>query len=194
MILEGILTTTTEYGAPHVAVMGSAVSEVATVWFERMMLRPFRSTRTYTNLARSRQAVFHVTDDVWLIAKAAIGQLHPLPDLLPSEAVSGWVLADCCRWYALQVETIAETGPRVEIEAEVVAQGRVRDYLGLNRAKHAVVEAAILATRTHLVSVDELHVAMGRLASAVEKTGGAGEREAFAMLQKHVRQAVKETP
>jgi hypothetical protein len=193
VILEGILTTTKD-GVPHLAAMGSAVSEVDTVCFTRMVLRPFRSTRTYANLTRTRQAVFHVTDDVRLIARAAIGQLHPLPDLLPSEAVSGWVLADCCRWYALQVETIAQTGPRAEIEARVVATERVRDYLGLNRAKHAVVEAAILATRTHLVSADEVDVEMERLASLVEKTGGADEREAFSMLQQHVRQAVQEAP
>jgi hypothetical protein len=194
VILEGILTTATEDGAPHVAVMGASVSQLGTVWFKRMMLRPFRSTRTYANLTRTRQAVFHVTDDVCLLARAAIGRLHPLPDLLPSEAVSGWVLADCCRWYALQVDTIGGAGPRAEIDSRVVAHGRVRDYFGLNRAKHAVVEAAVLATRTHLMSRDQVLVEMGRLASAVEKTGGAGEREAFSILEQHVRQAVKEMP
>ena len=33
------------------------------------------------------------------------------------------------------------------IVADVVDSGRLRDFFGFNRAKHAVIEAAILATR-----------------------------------------------
>ena len=40
--------------------------------------------------------------------------------------------------------------------AETVAEGRRRDFFGLNRAKHAVVEAAILATRVPLLPLEAI--------------------------------------
>jgi hypothetical protein len=75
------------------------------------------------------------------------------------------------------------------MHARVVGHGRVRDFLGFNRAKHAVLEAAILATRIHLVPADELSGEVSRLERIVEKTGGRQETLAFALLLDHVQQA-----
>jgi hypothetical protein len=96
------------------------------------------------------------------------------------------ILADACRWYAFRVESLDDRDERTRILARVVDRGTVRDFLGFNRAKHAVVEAAILATRISLL--DSAHVLgeMTRLAVLVEKTGGLQERRAFAFLQAHV--------
>jgi hypothetical protein len=72
----------------------------------------------------------------------------------------------------------------------VIGMGRVRDFQGFNRAKHAVVEAAILATRVGLLPVDEIYAQLDRLRSWVEKTGGPAEERAFAMLLDYVRRRV----
>jgi len=64
----------------------------------------------------------------------------------------------------------------------------LRDFFGFNRAKHAVVEAAILATRTDFLPFDEIEVDYRKLAVIVQKTGGPQEKEAFAFLQEHVAQ------
>src|SRR5207244_5580830 len=45
-------------------------------------------------------------------------------------------------YYEFRVLSIDEREQRVRIEAEVVHTGRLRDFFGFNRAKHAVVEAA----------------------------------------------------
>ena len=50
----------------------------------------------------------------------------------------------------------------------------------------SVVEAAILATRLHLLPLAEIEAKLRELAVLVEKTGGAQEREAFALLRAHV--------
>ena len=65
----------------------------------------------------------------------------------------------------------AEPAPLRPLQ-QVVDCGRLRDYFGLNRAKHAVVEAAILATRTAFLSADHIAAEFQRLAVLVEKTGG----------------------
>jgi hypothetical protein len=182
MILEGIVTTLSADGAVNIAPMGPRVDPVMC----RIVLRPFQTSTTYQNLKCHGEGVLHVTDDVELLARAAIGRLEPLPDLLPAEAVSGFRLADTCRWYSFRVSRIDDREERTTFEADVVGSGRVRDFFGFNRAKHAVVEAAILATRTHLLPSEEIAGDFARLKVLVEKTGGEQEQRAFAMLSEYV--------
>src|SRR5882672_3640304 len=94
-LLEGIVTTLNDDGSPHIAPMGPIVDTT----FTRLLLRPFRTSTTYRNLKRTRVGVLHVTDDVDLFARAAVGQLTELPRLLPATAVNGVILTDACRWY-----------------------------------------------------------------------------------------------
>jgi hypothetical protein len=182
ILLEGIVTTLGADGSPHIAPMGPIVDTDCT----RLLLRPFRSSVTYQNLKRSRQGVLHVTDDVELVAHAAVGRLEPQPRLRPAEAVDGVILADACRWYAFRVETLDDQDDRTQIVARVVDHGRQRDFLGFNRAKHAVVEAAILATRIGHLEASHIQSELARLAVLVDKTGGSQEHRAFAFLQRYV--------
>jgi len=68
-----------------------------------------------------------------------------------------------------------------------VHQGFRREFIGFNRARHAVLEAAILATRTHLIPRDEIRAEYARLQVIVDKTAGPREQEAMAMLTEYVR-------
>ena len=68
------------------------------------------------------------------------------------------------------------------MECEIVHRGRCRDFLGFCRGKHAVIEAAILATRLDLLPAAEIQAEFDRLAPLVRKTGGPNERAAFALL------------
>ena len=192
MILEGIITTLNADGRPNIAPMGALIDEPGREPIRRMILRPFPTTATYANLQRTGQAVFHVTDDVELLARAAVGPPDPLPAMRPAEAVEGLILDDACRWYALRVCRLDDSGPRAEIQTEVVDGGRIRDFFGFNRAKAAVVEAAILATRVHLLPRDTILADLARLAVLVEKTGGRAERSAFAFLEEYVRRGPEE--
>ena len=67
--------------------------------------------------------------------------------------------------------------------AEVVDSGASSRFFWFNRAKHAVVEAAILATRVHFLPREEILADFARLNVLVEKTGGAQERRAFDFLE-----------
>jgi hypothetical protein len=127
-----------------------------------------------------------VTDDVELLARAAVGTPDPLPPLVPCRAVEGQILSGSCRWYALKVRALDDRAERTEIVCDVVDQGRLRDFLGFNRAKHAVVEAAILATRTAFLSADDVLAEFQRLRVMIEKTGGPAEHRAFQFLQDFV--------
>jgi hypothetical protein len=181
-LLEGIVTTLNDDGTPHIAPMGPIVDSD----FNRLLLRPFRTSVTYENLKRRGEGVLHVTDDVELLARAAVGRLEQLPRLLPAEGIDGVILADACRWYAFRVESLDDREERTQIVARVVDRGRLRDFFGFNRAKHAVVEAAILATRIGLLDPAHIRSEFDRLAVLVEKTGGHSEHRAFDFLRTHV--------
>lgn len=185
MILEGIVTTRNEDGTTNVAPMGPIVDPAMHV----LRLRPFRTSRTYANLARDRQGVLHVVDDVLLLARAAIGRLEETPETMPAEVVDGDVLVSACRWYEFEIVSLDDSTERTEAEAEVRHVGRLRDFFGFNRAKHAVLEAAILATRLHLIPRDEIEARLDDLSSPVEKTAGPAEREAFALIRTFVEAA-----
>lgn len=188
MILEGIVTTLSPEGVLNVAPMGPHVGP----GMERFLLRPFPTAQTYRNLKAHGEGVLHVTDDVLLLARAALGPVEPPPPVFAAARLRGWVLSDACRYYEFRVRSLDESEPRVRIEAETVHAGRLRDFFGFNRAKHAVVEAAILATRTDFLPLDEIQAEYRMLAAIVDKTGGEPERQAFALLRQHVEGVARE--
>lgn len=182
MILEGIVTTTNDDGSTNVAPMGPIVDES----MQRLHLRPFQTSRTFANLKRDRAGVFHVVDDVLLLARAAINQLDSTPPTFPAESINGRVLEDACRWYEFQVVEIDDSDMRTNMFADVTHVGRLRDFFGFNRAKHAVLEAAILATRLHILPPREVAADMEKLGIAVDKTAGPRETEAFDLVRRYV--------
>ena len=185
MILEGIVTSRNLAGELNVAPMGPVVDESLST----LLLRPFQSSQTYRNLKEHPEGVFHVVDDVLLLARAAIGRLQEQPPTFTASEVNGRVLQDCCRWFEFRVEELDDSQERTNIRCRVVHADRVRDFFGLNRAKHAVVEAAILATRVHILPADELRQQFESLRAPVAKTAGPREREAFSLLGDYIREA-----
>jgi hypothetical protein len=190
MILEGIVTTVSPAGAVNIAPMGPSVDGD----MRRFVLRPFPTSQTCQNLLAHGAGVLHVTDDVLLLARAALGPVTPEPSLIPAKRVRGFVLADACRYYEFEVRAVDASEPRVRIDAEVVHHERLRDFFGFNRAKHAVVEAAILATRTAILPLQEIEAEYKKLAIIVAKTGGPDEKAALQLLQDHVSHAGAQQP
>ncbi len=189
MILEGICTTLNEDGSANIAPMGPIIDAMPP---SQLILRPFQTSVTYGNLKRHGQGVFHVTDDVLLLAQAAVKRLRQQPALIPCQAVQGLILQDACRWYAFEVRSLDDSQPRTHIQAEVVASGRLRDFFGFCRAKHAVLEAAILATRVHLLPKEEILQELQRLTVIVQKTAGDQEQAAFSFLQAYLQEWMAE--
>ena len=179
MILETIVTTRDTGGAINFAPMGVEWGD------EIIVLKPFLETSTFRNVSASRQAVVNLTDDAMLFAQGAISS--PQFPWQPASVVQGAVLQAACSWRELEVLTIDATPPRSRIEARVVHRGVSREFLGFNRARHAVLEAAILATRTHLLPADQIRDEFAKLQVIVEKTAGPREREAMALLTDYVQ-------
>jgi hypothetical protein len=193
VILEGIVTTLSPEGKLNIAPMGPRLGP--DLGMQRFELRPYRTSTTYRNLKARGEGVFHVTDDVLLLAQAAIGvPIDPEPELRPARLVSGWVLAGACRYHEFRVVERDDQADRTRILVETLASDRIRDFLGFNRARHAVIEAAILATRTAFLPRAEILAEFEKLAILVAKTGGPAEETAFRLLHGHVLNAPDSGP
>ena len=179
VIIETIVTTVAGDGTVNCAPMGVEWGTDAIV------LKPFLETVTYRNVLATGAAVVNLIDDVRVFARGAIS--NPQYPTLPAVAVRGVVLADCCSWREVAVRSIDSTPPRSRIETAVVHRGTRREFLGFNRARHAVIEAAIYVTRLHLLPREFIESELARLQVIVDKTAGAEEIEAMALLTEHVR-------
>ena len=183
MILESIVTTINEDGSLNISPMGPTVNE----GFSQFTLRPFDTSTTFSNLKRNRAGVMHVTDDVLMFARSAIGDLSTKPPTTNAESCEGEILLDACRYYEFRVDFVDEAGPRMSLNCTTTKSGRLRDFWGFNRAKHAVIEAAILATRIDFLPAQEIDEAMIRLQTIVDKTAGPKEIEAMKLLVNFIR-------
>jgi uncharacterized protein len=180
VIIEVIVTTRASDGSINVAPMGVEWPDAPT----HLILKPFLDTTTFRNLQATGVAVVNLTDDVRIFARAAIG--NPAEPTVPATKVAGVILAETCSWYEVEVARVDATPPRARVETRVVHHGARHEFLGFNRARHAVLEAAILATRLHLIPHDEVRAELGRLQVLVDKTAGAREREAWTLLTNYV--------
>jgi uncharacterized protein len=190
VILEGIVTTLNDDATLNIAPMGPRVDAGMTL--ARFELRPYRSSTTYQNLKKRGEGVFHISDDVLLLAQTAIGlPPSPAPETRPADVVAGRILLNSCRYHEFRLIELDDRDERTTIVVETAAQGRLRDFVGFNRARHAVVEAAILATRTEYLPLDEMLADFRKLAVLVDKTGGPRERAAFTLLHRHVHAAAE---
>jgi hypothetical protein len=170
-IIETVVTTLNPDGSVNCGAMGVEWGA------ERIVIKPFRGTRTLRNLRAGGAAVVHLTDDMLLFSQAALGDPHPPTH--PAAAVEGAVLDDACSWREVRVEAIDDNGERARVSTVVVAGGSGREFLGLSRARHAVLEASILASRAHMLPAEAIRAELERLQVLVDKTGGPREREAM---------------
>ena len=180
-IVETVVTTINPDGSVNCAAMGVEWGE------RRIVIKPFRGTRTLRNLRATGAAVVNLTDDILLFSQSALGDPHP--PTRPAAGIEGAVLDDACSWREVRVETI-EDGPRARVCTAVVGRGTGREFLGLNRARHAVLEASILASRARLLPVEDIRAELRRLQVLVEKTAGPREREAMAYVTRRVSSVV----
>jgi uncharacterized protein len=181
-IIETVTTTINPDGTVNCAAMGVEWGD------ETIVIKPYLSTRTLRNLQATGAAVVNLTDDILLFTQAALGD--PQPPTRPPAAIDGAVLADACSWREVTVETIDATGPRAQVTTRVVGRGTGREFLGFNRARHAVLEASILASRARMLPAAEIRAELERLQVPVDKTAGPREREAMELVRRHVIAAV----
>ena len=179
MIRETIITTTGADGQPHVAPMGVTVEPAGDE--ERFILAPFRPSRTLDNLFARRCAVVNHTEDVRVFAGCISGRRRDWPTV-PAERIDAPRLAGCLSHEEIVVAEVEDDPIRPRFHCRTVhAAGHAR-FRGHNRAQAAVIEAAILVSRLHMLPADKIDREIEYLSIAIGKTAGPHELEAWGWL------------
>jgi uncharacterized protein len=179
MIRETILTTVGGDGRVHIAPIGIIADG------EGWIIAPFRPSTTLDNLTAVPFAVANYTDDVRIFAGCLTGR-----SAWPTTAADNVPvprLATALAHAELAVVDVTEHEQRPRFHCAVVRQRSHAPFTGFNRAKAAVVEAAILVSRLNLLPREKVEAEIAYLAIAVEKTAGAEEKEAWTWLMEHIR-------
>lgn len=179
MIRETIITTMAADGRVHVAPMG--LTEAG----DRFVLAPFRPSTTLENLRANPCAVANYTDDVLVFATCIAGR-RDWPTR-PATVVRGAVLEQALAHAELAVERFEDDELRPRFHCTVAHEENHRPFRGFNRAQAAVIEAAILVSRLHMLPPEKIAREIEYLSIAIGKTAGARELEAWELLMDRIR-------
>jgi len=184
MIIESIVTTQARDGTVHIAPMG-------VIWRdETPVLAPFRPSTTLDNLAAHPFAVINHTDDVRIFAGCLTGR-RDWPTRA-AEKVLGHVLIDALSHQEVAVDRRDEDETRPRFSCHVVHAANHRAFAGFNRAQAAVIEAAILVSRLHILPADKVEREIAYLEIAIGKTAGPREHEAWLWLSERIAEFRRE--
>jgi hypothetical protein len=179
MIWESIVTSVSQAGQPHIAPMG--FREVG----GRVVLAPFRPSTTLDNLLATGCAAVNLTDDVRVFAGCLTGR-HDWPTV-PCERIGGVRLDGALAHRELRLALVEDDAQRPRLHFDILLERTHAPFRGFNRAQAAVVEAAILVSRLHMLPAQKIDDEMRYLAIAIEKTGGPHEREAWSWLVERIQ-------
>ncbi|MBE3110280.1 MAG: DUF447 family protein [Acidobacteria bacterium] len=186
MIRECIVTTRSEEGKAHIAPLGLIADD------DGWIISPFKPSTTLENLRTTPYAVASFTDDVLVFAGCLVGN-RDWP-LRPAEKVPGAVLAGALAHAELEVREVEEDELRPRFHCRIVYAANHAPFKGFNRAQGAVIEAAILASRLHMLPREKIEQELAYLQIAVEKTAGPREHEAWRILIEKIEDHYKHAP
>ena len=182
-IRESIVTTLNADGSAHIAPLGVIVEEPF------LVIAPFHPSTTLDNLRRHGFACVNYTTDVRVFAGCVTRRRRDWP-VVAGRAHAGaggwrvpWPTARS-RW---RRSWRTSCGPR--FRCRTVHEASHAPFLGFNRAQAAVLEAAILVSRLHMLPAEKVEGELRYLQIAIDKTAGAAEREAWGWLMAAVAAA-----
>lgn len=178
MIRETLVTTVDTSGRVHIAPLGLIAEG------DGWIIAPFRPSGTLDNLRAVPFAVANYSDDVRIFAGCLTGRRD-----WPTATCGGPVprLAGALSHSELAVTHVTEDEQRPRFHCQVIATKAHRPFAGFNRAQAAVVEAAILVSRLHMLPREQIEREIAHLEVIVGKTAGPIEQEAWSWLLEKIR-------
>ncbi|RCS24445.1 DUF447 family protein [Phyllobacterium salinisoli] len=177
-IRETIITTVDADGLVHIAPLG--IIEEGDGW----IIAPFRPSKTLDNLTAVPYAVANYTDDMLVFAGCLSGR-KDWP-VAPIEDCPVPRLKSALSHSVLKVVSMTDDGLRPRFFCRIVSEEIHAPFTGLNRAKAAVLELAILVSRLDMLPAEKIDAELAYLSIALEKTAGPDERLAWSWLMQRV--------
>lgn len=185
MIQEIIVTTQNKDGTTHIAPMGIREENGLTI------IAPFKPSATLENIQRNKSAVVNRVDDVRIFAGCLTGR-KDWP-LVPTDKITGQRLEAALSHVELELDSFEDDDLRPHFYLKPVAEVTHSAFKGFNRAQSAVLEAAILVSRLHILSEEKIEQELEYLSIAIDKTAGDNEKIAWQWLMEKIESFQKES-
>lgn len=186
MIQETIITSQNHVGIPHIAPMGIHIEN------DSLIILPFRPSTTLDNILATQVAVINYCDDVRVFAGCLTGRRDwPLKN---AKQIAGKILACALAHTEVKLVRIEEDALRPKLYCQPLYSANHAPFTGFNRAQYAVLEAAILVSRLHMLPAEKITAELTYLSIAINKTAGPRELEAWQWLMSAIDNFNKVTP
>jgi len=187
LIYECVVSTVNAEGQLHVAPMGVRYQPQG-----RVLLMPFKPSTTLNNILATGHAALNVVTDTRVFAGCVTGRRQWPAQ--PMAQAPGLRLACAQRHLELQLEQVSDDAQRPVLQLRSLHDETHQPFPGLNRAQAAVVEAAVLVSRLHLLPAAKVDAELAYLQIAIDKTASAAEHEAWGWLLQAVAAHRARTP
>lgn len=177
-IRETIVTTMNAAGTVQVAPLGLIADG------GQWIIAPFRPSVTLDNLGQVPFACASHTDDVRVFAGCLTGR-RDWP-LVPVEGFPVPRLATALSHWELEVVERIEDEVRPRFRCRIARASAHAPFPGYTRAKFAVIEAAILSSRLHMLPREKVEAELAYLRIAIAKTASPEDEEAWSWLMQKI--------
>jgi hypothetical protein len=149
-----------------------------------VILMPFKPSTTLANIVADAHAVLNIVTDTRVFAGSVTGRRTW--QLQPAERIAGVRLECALNHVELALAELRDDPQRPVLRMARVFEASHAPYIGFNRAQAAVIEAAVLVSRLHMLPAAKVDAEMNYLQIAIDKTAGPEEHEAWGWLTEAV--------
>ena len=151
-----------------------------------LKLKPFKPSKSLENILRNESGVINYVDDVRIFASCITNKEIQINFKKVSKI-------DCSRiekaisHTEFIVKDIKDDSQRPTIICKPINEETHKMFYGFNRAKSAIIELCILASRLGIIEDSKIKKEISYLKIAIEKTAGENELEAWNWLIEYIK-------
>jgi hypothetical protein len=149
-------------------------------------IKPFKPSLSLENILRNKSGVINYVDDVRIFA-SCITKRNVKVDFVETSKINCSRIKNAVSHTEFIVEEIIEDKLRPTLFCRPVNEEIHKMYYGFNRAKSAVLELCILASRLGIIEDKKIQDEIKYLKIAIDKTAGEHELEAWSWLLNYIK-------
>ena len=150
-----------------------------------LRIKPFKPSISLDNILRNKSGVINYVDDVRVFASCIVKNDIKI-ELTKVDKIDCSRIKSAVSHTEFIIDHVKDDNLRPTIICKPVNEEIHRMYYGLNRAKSAVLELCILASRLGIIDDEKIKNEIKYLNIAIKKTAGRNELEAWKWLNDYI--------
>ena len=178
MIIESIITSSDKAGCVNVAPFGIKLNE------DIITISPYIPSKTLENILYNNSLVINYVDDANIYVDCIVGEKKF--KLNKCKKLNCYYLKNSIIHHEAKVIDYKPDPVRPIFECKIIYSENHNDFMGINRARSALIEACILATRTSYLGKSKILSDLEYLSNAINKTSGKIEKKSWTKIKNFI--------